>query len=250
MFEFTRVNFTIYTILILLLMPVHVLAGANYEREKRWADDVIPGLLIGEPIYLRQQNSHEFLGILAEVDKATMAIVVVHGMGVHPDWGFISTLRQELFDVGHTTLSIQMPVLEAGASYKLYPNLFPEAVERLQLAVKYLKKKGYRRVAIVSHSNGSRMTRVYMRSNPIDVDAWVALSLTQQDTFQGIRAPIFDLYGEYDLPHVLSAVDQRKASFVNHTSSRQLKIANADHFFNHHEDSMIEAVRFFLDGIK
>lgn len=229
-----------------LLMSLQVMATPDYAREERWANEVIPGLIVGEPVYLTQKNQHRFLGIYANHENARMGIVLVHGMGLHPDWGFISTLRQKLYDSGHTTLSIQMPVLAADAEYTAYPAVFPEAAERLQLAVAYLKRNGYKHIAIVSHSNGSRMTRTYMMDNPTDVIAWAALSLTQGDTFDGIRAPILDLYGENDLPHVLSSVTKRKASLRN-PASRQKHIPAANHFFNGHEETVVTEVKEFLD---
>lgn len=250
MFVFYRSKIMFTVILGCFIWPVHVFAAADYEREKRWANEVTPGLIIGEPIYLRQQSTHEFLTLYAEVDQPALAVIVVHGMGLHPDWGFIGTIRQELFDEGFSTLSIQMPVLAADASYKLYPALFPEAAERLQLAVKFLKDKGYKRIVIVSHSNGSRMSRVYMTAKPADVNAWVALSLTQQETFAGVNVPVFDLYGENDLPHVLSAAENRLNSFSNKEKSKQLMIPKADHFFNGYEDAMLNAVKEFLNNQK
>ena len=57
----------------------------------------------------------------------------------------IGTLRQRLPDHGYTTLSIQMPILAVDAKPEAYVAHFPEAVERLQLAVAYLQSKGYKR---------------------------------------------------------------------------------------------------------
>lgn len=235
---------------LLLVMSTSVLAGADYAREKRWHDQVAPEILIGKPIYLKQKNGHKFLGIYTEAAKAKMALVVVHGMGIHPDWGMIRTLREQLVDVGYTTLSIQMPVLAADAKPEEYPALFPEAVERLKLAVAYLKRKGYKRIAIVSHSNGSRMNRVYMATNPADVRAWVSLSLTRGDTYAGVKAPVLDLYGANDLPHVLSAAAKRKVSLKGNAASKQMVIPDADHFFDGKEEAMIKAVKGFLDSLK
>lgn len=230
-----------------LLFPASVYAGSDYEREKRWADEVTSGLIVGEPIYLTQKNSHKFLGLFAEAKPATIGVIIVHGMGLNPDWGLIGVLRQTLYDFGFTTLSIQMPVLAADASYTEYPAIFPEAVERLDIAVGYLKDNGYESIVVVSHSNGSRMSRVYMTANPANVQAWVALSLTQGDTFAGIRVPILDIYGQNDLEHVLSSVTRRKSSLYN-SASRQVRIADADHFFNGQEEAMIDAVKQFLDN--
>lgn len=237
-----------WLILLLLIVSVPAFATSDYAREKRWADEITPGIVVGDPVYLKQKNGHKFLGIYAKATNAKMGVVVVHGMGLNPDWGMIGTLRQRLVDYGYSTLSIQMPVLARDAGYKAYVQV-PEAVERLKLAVAYMKKKGYKRIAIVSHSNGSRMTRVYMAENPPDVNAWVAISLTRGDTFAGIKAPILDLYGGNDLPHVLSATAKRKASLVN-PASKQMVIPGADHFYAGHEEAMVTAVKDFLDGLK
>lgn len=239
----------LWLIPFLLLLSASAVATPDYAREKRWADQITPGIVVGDPVYLQQKNGHKFLGIYAVAANARMGVVVVHGMGLNPDWGMIGTLRSRLVDYGYTTLSIQMPVLAENVGYEAYPAVFPDAVERLRLAVAYLKKKGYQRIAIVSHSNGSRMTRVYMVENPPDVDAWVAISLTRGDTFAGIKVPVLDLYGGNDLPHVLAATAKRKASLVN-PASKQEVIPGADHFYTDHEEAMVTAVKDFLDGLK
>ncbi|MDH5444958.1 MAG: alpha/beta hydrolase family protein [Gammaproteobacteria bacterium] len=231
-----------FLIFLVLVQPAW---GADYAREKRWADEVVPGILVGEAIYLQQRNGHRFLGIHAEGDQKRTGLVIVHGMGIHPDWGMIGTLRQRLNDFGYTTLSIQMPILAKNASYHEYLAVFPEAVERLGIAVRHLKSQEYNRIVIISHSNGSRMSRRFMTSNPPDVNAWAALSLTQGDTFTDIQAPVLDLYGEHDLEHVLASVNARRASFMN-SLSIQRKIASADHFFAGKEDEMVIAVKEFL----
>ena len=235
--------------LFLLLTTAGVAhAAPDYDREKRWADEITAGIVVGDPVYLEQKNGHRFLGILTEANSPRMGLVVVHGMGLHPDWDMIGTLRQRLPDHGYTTLAIQMPVLAADAQFDAYPTVFPDAVDRLALAVAYLKGKGLTRITIVSHSNGSRMSRVFMNGNPPDVGAWVALSLTRGETFAGVKVPVFDLYGGKDLPHVLSATKERKDSFRS-PASRQQSISGADHFFVGHEEEMVEAVRAFLDGL-
>lgn len=224
------------------------LAAPDYAREARWANEVIPGLVVGEPVYLTQKNQHRFLSLWTETDSKKIGVIVAHGMGLHPDHGMIGTIRQNLTDFSYSTLSIQMPILAADASYTDYPALFPEAAERLQLATAYLKAKGYKKIVIVSHSNGSRMSRVYMITNPLDVAAWVALSLTQGDTFTAINAPVFDLYGENDLKHVLTSTKQRKASFRNN-ASQQMLIPHANHFFHNQESVMIMAIKHYLDTL-
>lgn len=239
-----------FLLFLFLLCSQFAFAGADYAREKKWADEITPGIVVGDPIYIEQKNKHQFLALYTEAANARTGLVVVHGLGIHPDWGMVGILRSQLADQGYTTLSIQMPILAVDAEDSAYPPTFPEAAERLQLAVKYLKGKGYQKIVIVSHSMGSRMSHYYMRQNPPDVAAWAALGLASSDTFRGIKVPVLDLYGANDFPSVLAGAKKRLASLKTNPASKQVVIPNTDHFFANHEDAMVKAVKAFLDGLK
>lgn len=115
----------------LWMLMLLVLAGsafaADYTREKKWADEVVPGVVVGDPVYLEQANGHKFLTLYTPVKDARAALVIVHGLGIHPDWGLIGVLRSQLPDHGYTTLSVQMPVLDNAAKAAAYTATFPEA---------------------------------------------------------------------------------------------------------------------------
>jgi pimeloyl-ACP methyl ester carboxylesterase len=162
----------------------------------------------------------------------------------------VGTLRQSLADQGYTTLSIQMPILAVDAQAEAYAPTMPEAAERLQLAANFLKAKGYQKIAIVSHSMGSRMSHVYMAKNPPDIAAWASLGLGTKDTYAGIKVPVLDLFGARDLPAVLAGAKKRAASLRGKPASKQVVIPNTDHFFAGHEEDMVKAVKSFLDGVK
>ncbi len=241
----------------LLLLSMSVFAASDYAREKRWENEITPGIVVGDPSYLVQNNGHKFLGIYTEAANARMGVVVVHGIGVHPDWGLIGSLRQRLPEYGYATLSIQMPVLAVNASPGAYAATFPEAIERLQLAVGYLVNKGHRRIALVSHSMGSRMAHAYMAGHSSEISAWAALSMSAPSgntdaakTYAGFRTPVLDLYGARDLPQVLASAARRYLSLAGNKESKQMLIPDADHFFANHENEMIKAVKNFLDRVK
>ena len=63
-------------------------AGADYAREKKWADEIVPGIVVGDTVYLKPGQGHQFLTIWNEVDNAKMGLIVIHGVGVHPDWNY------------------------------------------------------------------------------------------------------------------------------------------------------------------
>src|SRR5512138_1608640 len=94
-------------LLVLASWAVPAAAGTpDYARERKWADEVVPGLVVGEAVYLQTpRGHHKFLTLFTPVAGTTRAVIVVHGMGIHPDWGMIGTLRTELADRGFTTLS-------------------------------------------------------------------------------------------------------------------------------------------------
>ncbi|HWR76941.1 MAG TPA: DUF3530 family protein [Thiobacillus sp.] len=222
--------------------------AADYAREKKWADEVVPGLVVGDPVYLQTpRGHHKFLTLFTPVAGTNKAAIVVHGMGIHPDWGMVGTLRTELADRGFATLSIQMPILAADAKGDAYPPTFPEAAERLAEAVDFLKAKGYTQLAIVSHSMGSRMSHGYMAGKPdAAVRSWASLGMSL-DNYKAVKLPILDLYGDNDLPPVLANAGKRKQSLAA-TDSRQVRIARADHFFSGREAEMVTAVADFLNA--
>jgi pimeloyl-ACP methyl ester carboxylesterase len=235
--------------LVLLLAPLPALAQADYERERRWAEEIGPAIVVGDPIELSLASGRKFLAILTPAAKTSAGVIVVHGLGVHPDWALIGTLRTRLAEQGYTTLSVQMPVRAADAKADQYPPLFPEAAERLAAAAAFLRGKGLKKVVIVSHSMGSRMTNYFLNhSGDTRIDAWVAIGLSGEFTGPAtLKAPVLDLYGEKDLPAVLGGAAKRAAEIRNIRGSGQVQVAGAEHFFTGKEDELVRQVKLFLD---
>lgn len=224
--------------------------SADYAREKNWADEVAPNVVVGDAIYLEQKNGHKFLTLLTEAKDTRMGVIVVHGSGMNPDWELIGILRTQLAEQGYTTLSVQMPVLAKDAKHEAYARTFPDAVERLQIAVNFLKTRGLNKIAIVSHSMGSRMSHAYLSKQPdAAVVAWAALGMLN-GTYAGIKIPVLDLYGQNDLPDVLKNTRKRGISLKGKPGARQVVIANTDHFYTDHQAEMVAAVKNFLDSVK
>lgn len=235
---------------LLAVLSPPSLAQADYAREKRWADEITPAIIVGDPVELSLPTGRKFLAIFAPNPNAKAGVIVVHGLGVHPDWGLINPLRSRLSEQGYSTLSVQMPVLAAEARGDQYPPLFPEAAERLSAAVAFLRGKGLRRVAIVSHSMGSRMTNYFLnhRAEP-RIDAWVSIGISGIFTEpQTLTLPVLDLYGEKDLPAVLGNAVQRAEVLRKLRGSAQVQLAGADHFFQGQESELARQVRQFLDA--
>jgi len=239
----------LWLVLALLLAPALAFAQADYAREKRWADEITPAILVGDPVYLTLKSGRKFLAIYAPNPKTAAGVIVVHGRGVHPDAGLINPLRSQLSEQGYATLSVQMPVLAAEVPGEQYPPLFPEAAERLRAAVAFLRGKGMKKVAIVSHSLGSRMANYFLNhAGEMRVDAWVAIGILGEYTEPvTLRAPVLDLYGEHDFPVVLENAARRADALRKVRRSGQVQVAGADHFFAGRENELVRQIRLFLD---
>jgi predicted alpha/beta-hydrolase family hydrolase len=234
---------------MLVAVCCNAFAQADYAREQRWANEITPAILVGDPVQLALPTGRKFLGIYAPNAQARAGVVVVHGLGVHPDWGLINPLRSLLSEQGYATLSVQMPVLASDARGSDYPPTFPEAAERIAVAVAYLRGKGHQKIAIVSHSLGVRMANVFLNQGTAPaINAWVAIGIPGEFTQPSMfKAPVLDLYGEKDLPAVLDNAAKRAAAIRNIRGSAQVSVAGADHFFNGMDQELVRNVKLFLD---
>jgi alpha/beta superfamily hydrolase len=237
----------------LLVFLATATAAQDYDREKRWAAEVVPNLVVGDAVQLKLPAGREFLGLYTENKTAKNAILLVHGIGVHPDHGIIGILRASLADLGYATLSIQMPVERAEArADEYFPALFPEAAERIQAGADWLARKGYARPVLLSHSLGSWMSNVYFERMPgPPFAAWLCLG--RSGPFSGMggaKVPVFDVYGEKDLSSVLRADWRRKIALDAIPGSKQQMIPAADHHYSGREKELAAALRDFLAGLK
>jgi alpha/beta superfamily hydrolase len=227
----------------------------DYARERRLEAEIVPALIVGEPVKLLTAAGREFLAIHAEAKPARGAVVLVHGRNVHPDHEVIGALRMRLFDRGYTTLSIQMPVLgpEARRVEDYYPALFPEAVDRIAIAAQWLSSRGAPPLALVSHSMGSWMANEHFDARPSSpYAAWVCLGLTggfSWGTYRSSR-PILDVSGSEDLPAVVDGAWRRRLALgFAPEGSRQVIIEGADHMFTGRDGELAKIVADWLDAV-
>jgi alpha-beta hydrolase superfamily lysophospholipase len=191
------------------------------------------------------------LALYAEADKpgggATRGVIVVHGIGVHPDWGLIGGLRTGLADAGFATLSVQMPVLAADAPRDAYAELFPEAGERIGAAIAFLHDRGVERIAIVAHSMGATMADAYLATPATaKIDAFVPIGVPIEFTVPP-REPVLGVTAEHDLPPVIAALSGRGSRLPHDRCSKTLVIAGTDHYMEHRHKELVAAIVPFLE---
>ncbi len=223
--------------------------GQDYAREARWRAEVVPNLVVGDAVDLVTPSGRAFLAIYNPGKAGKPAVVLVHGIGVHPDHGIVGLLRMSLAEMGFTTLSIQMPVLAAEAQAQDYfPALFPEAAARIAAAADWLAARDQRRIVLASHSLGSWMSQHYLETakQPPFI-AWV--SMGRGGDLREVRVPVLDIHGENDLPAVLASAPARAKVLQRVPGSRQRMIAGADHFYTGKESELAQVLREFIEGL-
>ena len=221
------------------------------EREQRWADEIVPTVVVGDAVRIPAASGRDFLALYTAAKGPKPAIVLVHGVGVHPDFGVIGILRTRLADLGYTTLAIQMPVLAKEAQADdYYPKAFPDAADRMARAADWLRARGHANVVLLSHSMGAWMANEYLdrthRSTPYT--AWIVLGLTGGYSWpmRSYALPILDVYGEQDVAPVLGAAARRKFALKQSNGSRQVVVGGAGHHYTGREAELVAAIDVFL----
>jgi pimeloyl-ACP methyl ester carboxylesterase len=204
----------------------------------------------GDAVYLTQKNGHRFLALYLPARQPRGALIVAHGRGWAPDYDLYCALRTKLADAGYSTLSIQLPVLPGTAKVGDYLPTFPDADERFALAAAWLRERGHRDIAIVSHSLGATMANHYLihaeKTSP--VGAWVFIGIINglEDMFR-IRIPVLDVFGEQDWDITRVGAGERLAQIARIRGSQQVVVKNAQHFFEGRDDELTRVIVAFLD---
>jgi len=254
-----------FSLLIVLLLAGFLSGQAaaqttsNIQREKNWADQVVDTVVVGEPVWLSARQ-HKFLALYAPPAQAGgRGVILVHGRGVHPAWGFIDNLRADVADASFHTLSLQMPILEADALLGAYGKTFPEAFERIDAGIQYLKQKGVNRVLLIGHSIGAMTAVAYVARHPqAPVTGVVAIGLSTfpngPDTMQpaimlkSVHIPVLDIYGSNDLHEVLSYSEARRtaAQAAGNKGYSAVRVPDANHFFTDQYETLKKHVLDWL----
>jgi len=221
----------------------------DYAREARWADEVAPQVVVGDVVWLALADRPRVLALYTvPAGKAKGAVVVVHGLGVHPDWGMNGVLRGELADRGYATLAVQMPVLAAEAARDDYAGLYADAGDRIAAAVAWLRAKGYAHVALVSHSLGAAMADTYFARRDAHVEAWVPVGMLVEFSTPP-HAPVLDVVAAYDIPAALGSAKRRRNALPSDGCSASVTIDGTDHYFEKATTPLADTVAAFLDRV-
>jgi len=235
-------------------------AASDLAKEKRWANQIVDSLLTGDAVWLEDGNS-KFLGLYAESSqpKTVGGIIVVHGIGVHPNWpDVILPIRSEMPEHGWATLSIQMPILANDKTSIDYVPLFKEVNGRFNAAVAFLKNKNINNIVIIAHSLGTTMANHYLTDKPDPaMRAYVSISSPSNDEALELNnvkkltliktIPVLDIYGSQDLDSVLHFSAERKSAGQKaNPNYKQVMIEGANHFYQSSQQRLLKSIRLWL----
>ncbi|MEE9447813.1 MAG: alpha/beta fold hydrolase [Arenicellales bacterium] len=235
--------------IVLLCCASAPLLASDLAKEQRWREQVVGDLFDGEAITLNE-GELDFLGLITLAEPAKDdAVLILHGIGIHPDWPqVINPLRVQLAELGWTTLSIQLPVLDNETTPVQYDAVVPEAAPRILAGIKHLKAQGAKGVYVLAHSMGARMASYFLAQNNEAVKGFVGIGMNVGTVqyLDKIKLPFLDLYGSDDLEGVLASAPDRAVASAHNKAYQQSVVQGADHFFNEMDEALIEEVEQWI----
>lgn len=233
---------------VALALGVAGAGAADLAREQRWADEILPGLVVGDAVYL-DAAGRRVLALHTDVPGARSAAVLVHGKGMHPDWGITGALRVALAERGLATLAVQMPVRAADAPSADYQADLPEAAARLDAALAFLAPR-HAQVYVIAHSLGAHMADAWLARTPAAPVAGIVM-LGAFGTFSAaaLRHPLLDVVAESDFPEVRQAATGRAALIAGRAAAHQRVVPGTDHYLTGAERETAEEIVRFVSEI-
>jgi pimeloyl-ACP methyl ester carboxylesterase len=242
-----------FSLFVVLMFVFTQVCAQDWDREARWAKQIVPAVLVGEVVWLEQKTEqHKFLSLYTEAEKPRGALIIAHGRGWSPDYELYGVLRVKLAEAGYTTLSIQLPVLGGGAKVGDYLPTYPDADDRFEVATEFLLSKGFKNIAIVSHSLGATMANQYLINarKATNIKAWAFIGIINglEEMFR-IKIPVLDIYGGKDWEITMVGSAERLKQIAKNSGSRQVVVPDALHFFEGREGDLVRELITWLDGI-
>ena len=76
---------------VLAIARAQAQPAIDYEREERWAQEVVPSVVVGDVVWLTTPTQAKVLAILTmPPSESKGGVIVIHGLGVHPDFGMLA----------------------------------------------------------------------------------------------------------------------------------------------------------------
>ncbi len=243
---------------------------SDYNREKEIGNRLQRDLSLGDIVWLETGKTGKTFPALVtfprieKEQQSQKAVIMVHGMGGHPDWpDVISPLRRHFYERGNPSLSLQMPILAAGRPYEEYGQTILAAMERLRQGIRYLRNIGYDEIYIVGYGFGATTAAAFLDTETdTSVKAFIGVSILSQKYLkprpninrylQSITIPVLDVYAEHDFRSIRETATERKTAARKNKQTRysQLMVDKAGHSFTDKTDKLITSIDDWLQKVE
>ncbi len=258
-----RQNLKTTVVLILLLIPAFLVRADALDRqfEQQVSEKLADEVKDGEVLWLNAKGE-KFLGLLVKQTNpiANGAVIILHGMGAHPDWPqTISPIRKILPEHGWTSLSIQLPVIAPKNQVEDYGKTLESASARIDAAIALLHENNFRNIVVIGHSFGAVSALSYLENQKEqNIVSLVAIGLKDYaflkpsidllGLIEKSKIPILDIYGTRDYKEATDQADDRRlaAKKGGNSGYTQMAIEGADHYFTNLEDALIKRIRGWM----
>ncbi len=251
--------------IVFALCLAHLIEGvcwaSDEKREAEFADSINKTLANGKVIWLGSEGK-KFLGLYTETEKiiGNGVAIILHDMNGHPNQQqLIYDLRVFLPEHKWATLSLQMPLREAGAEKDEYYALLPEAAARIQTGISYARSNGAENIVVVGYGLGGLMGVYALSEQAADIKALVTISLPVPVTenkaaqtlelIKKIKIPMLDIYGAVDVADVTESAKDRRLAAKENAGYRQIKIDDEGHAYLHDEGLLVKRIYSWLGVI-
>lgn len=235
--------------------------ASDLQRESSYADIMQNSAPVGELIWLNAGTT-KFIALQRQSTQAKSqgTVIVLHDMGDYPEQEHIAAqLRRELPEHNWSSLAIQLPLRETGASSEDYFALFPEAAQRIQAAVDFLQQQKTETIVLAGYGLGALMGLYAQTEKNFAIKAFVAVSLPVYQTDQKmaktldmlplLKVPLLDIYAAQDLPEVQTTARERRVAAKDNAEFRQMQIEGEDHGFQHQNGLVPKRVYGWLNRV-
>lgn len=235
--------------------------ASDDKREAEFATDIQKTLNLGRAVWLETPEK-KFLSLYTDTAKNPRhgVVILLHDTGGNPTQQAIIKPLRTFFPEHHwATLSIQLPVREAGAAVQDYYALFPEAKARFVAAINFAKTEKAEKIVVVGYGLGGLMASYSLSEKIADVNALVTVSLPVPETsdltaqtlqfMPKLTLPMLDIYGALDLPNVVNSARERQVMGKINSNYQQIKIDNEGHLYLHDEGLLVKRIYSWIDKI-
>jgi len=259
--------------------------ASDWLKEHHWSQ-AIQAQAKPEEITWLTTNNQKVLALYTEKTTQTYSqgIILLHDIDNHPDWPqVLHPLRTQLPQHGWSTLSLQMPIV-TNQNQSNFDSLLLQAEPRITAAINFLKNKQIKQIILLGHGIGATLAAAYIEKHITQRPEIIALIgigfytnsqtsswLNITKTLPNIPISILDIFGQNDLPWVLTSANERLQSarqsgklgnpvFSDRTTKvqqlalnktgnmrfRQIKILGANHGFLNQTATLIKHIRGWL----